>query len=85
MGASKKAPFDIDGATARGWLALPNPHRQSNAHLCHDTTITIDIRLNMDSSRGINPVAASAASGRVTEILAMSIRTAFPSSLTSAG
>jgi hypothetical protein len=31
MGASKKAPFDIDGAVARAWLAQPNSHGQSNA------------------------------------------------------
>jgi len=30
MGASKKAPFDIDGALARVWLSQPNPNNKSN-------------------------------------------------------
>ena len=31
IGGMKKGRFDIDGAVAREWLALPNPHRRSNA------------------------------------------------------
>ena len=33
QGASKKAKFEIDGALARAWLALPNPHGRSNAEV----------------------------------------------------
>lgn len=44
MGASKKAPFDIPGTTARQWLTLPNPHGQSNAlvlrPLCNGRDLT---------------------------------------------
>jgi type II restriction/modification system DNA methylase subunit YeeA len=31
LGGMKKGPFDVDGATARAWLRLPNPHGKSNA------------------------------------------------------
>ena len=44
MGASKKAPFDIDGTTARDWLQQPNPHGKSNAEvlrpLCNGIGLT---------------------------------------------
>ncbi|MDD2610168.1 MAG: hypothetical protein PHX60_10860 [Giesbergeria sp.] len=43
MGASKKAPFDIDGDTARSWLALPNPHQQSNAEVVRPLCNGIDL------------------------------------------
>ncbi|RDD95250.1 class I SAM-dependent DNA methyltransferase [Acidovorax sp. BoFeN1] len=33
VGTSKKASFDIPGDLARSWLALPNPHGQSNAEV----------------------------------------------------
>jgi hypothetical protein len=31
IGGMKKGPFDVSGATARGWLRLPNPNGQTNA------------------------------------------------------
>jgi hypothetical protein len=43
MGASKKAPFDIDGATARVWLAQPNPHGKSNAEVLRPLCNGIDL------------------------------------------
>lgn len=43
MGASKKAPFDIDGATARGWLSQPNPHGKSNAEVVRPLCNGIDL------------------------------------------
>ncbi len=43
MGASKKAPFDIAGPTARGWLALPNPHGKSNAQVLRPLCNGIDL------------------------------------------
>ena len=33
VGTSKKASFDVPGDLARSWLALPNPHGQSNAEV----------------------------------------------------
>ncbi|MDD2918060.1 DNA methyltransferase [Rhodoferax sp.] len=32
-GAEKSGPFEIDGALARQWLSLPNPHGRSNAEV----------------------------------------------------
>ncbi len=43
MGASKKAPFDIDGAVARPWLAQPNPHSKSNALVVRPVCNGIDL------------------------------------------
>lgn len=43
MGASKKAPFDIDGALARQWLRLPNPNGRSNAEVLRPLCNGIDI------------------------------------------
>jgi hypothetical protein len=43
MGASKKAPFDVDGPLARNWLMLPNPHRQSNALVVRPLCNGIDL------------------------------------------
>jgi hypothetical protein len=43
MGASKKAPFDIDGATARSWLSQPNPHGKSNADVLRPLCNGIDL------------------------------------------
>jgi len=43
MGASKKAPFDIDGATARVWLAQPNPHGKSNVEVLRPLCNGIDL------------------------------------------
>ncbi|PKO60548.1 MAG: hypothetical protein CVU24_12545, partial [Betaproteobacteria bacterium HGW-Betaproteobacteria-18] len=43
MGASKKAPFDIDGPTARGWLGQPNPHGKSNAEVLRPLCNGIDL------------------------------------------
>ncbi len=44
MGASKKAPFDIDGETARQWLKQPNPNGKPNHEvvrpLCNAMNIT---------------------------------------------
>ena len=44
MGASKKAPFDIPGETARQWLELPNPNSKPNSNvvrpLCNAINIT---------------------------------------------
>ncbi|GAB5606338.1 class I SAM-dependent DNA methyltransferase [Sideroxyarcus sp. TK5] len=44
MGASKKAPFDIDGELARQWLRLPNPNGKPNSEvvrpLCNAMNIT---------------------------------------------
>jgi len=44
MGASKKAPFDIEGETARQWLKLPNPNGKPNSEvvrpLCNAMNIT---------------------------------------------
>jgi len=44
MGASKKAPFDIEGELARKWLQSPNPHGKSNADalrpLCNGIDLT---------------------------------------------
>ncbi|MEQ1532665.1 MAG: class I SAM-dependent DNA methyltransferase [Sideroxydans sp.] len=44
MGASKKAPFDIEGETARNWLKLPNPNGRPNSDvlrpLCNAMNIT---------------------------------------------
>ncbi|MFZ4537569.1 type IIL restriction-modification enzyme MmeI, partial [Propionivibrio sp.] len=44
MGASKKAPFDIEGEKARQWLKLPNPNGLSNSAvvrpLCNAMNIT---------------------------------------------
>ncbi|MBS0318746.1 MAG: class I SAM-dependent DNA methyltransferase, partial [Proteobacteria bacterium] len=33
IGGMKKGPFDVPGATARGWLRLPNPNGKSNAEV----------------------------------------------------
>jgi hypothetical protein len=43
MGASKKAPFDIDGQTAREWLRQPNPNRKSNAAVVRPVCNGIDL------------------------------------------
>jgi len=43
MGASKKAPFDIQGHTARDWLAQPNPHGKSNAEVLRPLCNGIDL------------------------------------------
>ncbi len=43
MGASKKAPFDIDGALARQWLRLPNPNGRSNDQVLRPLCNGIDI------------------------------------------
>jgi hypothetical protein len=43
MGASKKAPFDIDGPTARQWLNQPNPHSKSNALVVRPLCNGIDL------------------------------------------
>ena len=43
MGASKKAPFDIDGRTAREWLTQPNPHGLSNAKVLRPLCNGIDL------------------------------------------
>jgi hypothetical protein len=43
MGASKKAPFDIDGKTARGWLAQPNPNNKSNREVLRPLCNGIDL------------------------------------------
>ena len=43
MGASKKAPFDIDGPMARYWLRQPNPHGKSNAEVVRPLCNGIDL------------------------------------------
>ena len=43
MGASKKAPFDIEGSIARQWLQLPNPHGKSNARVLRPLCNGIDL------------------------------------------
>jgi hypothetical protein len=43
MGASKKAPFDIEGAMARDWLQKPNPHGKSNALVLRPVCNGIDL------------------------------------------
>ncbi len=43
MGASKKAPFDIDGPTARDWVCQPNPHGKSNAEVVRPLCNGIDL------------------------------------------
>ncbi|MDP1529469.1 MAG: hypothetical protein Q8M05_08820 [Rhodoferax sp.] len=43
MGASKKAPFDIDGPTARAWLGQPNPNGKSNAEVLRPLCNGIDL------------------------------------------
>ena len=43
MGASKKAPFDIEGHTARDWLTRPNPHGKSNAEVLRPLCNGIDL------------------------------------------
>ena len=44
MGASKKAPFNIEGEKARQWLKLPNPNNRPNSEvlrpLCNAMNIT---------------------------------------------
>jgi type II restriction/modification system DNA methylase subunit YeeA len=62
MGASKKAPFDIEGETARKWLKLPNPNGKPNSEvvrpLCNAMNITrrpsdtwiVDFGTNMNES-----------------------------------
>ena len=43
MGASKKAPFDIEGKLARQWLTQPNPHGKSNALVVRPVCNGIDL------------------------------------------
>lgn len=43
MGASKKAPFDIEGQLAREWLGKPNPNGKSNAEVLRPLCNGIDI------------------------------------------
>ena len=43
MGASKKAPFDIEGDLARQWLGQPNPHRKPNALVLRPLCNGIDL------------------------------------------
>jgi hypothetical protein len=43
MGASKKAPFDIEGSLAREWLNSPNPHAKSNALVVRPVCNGIDL------------------------------------------
>ncbi|MFM7330618.1 MAG: type IIL restriction-modification enzyme MmeI, partial [Brachymonas sp.] len=43
MGASKKAPFDIEGEIARDWLQKPNPHGKSNALVLRPLCNGIDL------------------------------------------
>jgi hypothetical protein len=43
MGASKKAPFDIEGSLAREWLNSPNPHGKSNALVVRPVCNGIDL------------------------------------------
>ncbi len=43
MGASKKAPFDIEGEMARDWLQKPNPHGKSNALVLRPLCNGIDL------------------------------------------
>jgi hypothetical protein len=43
MGASKKAPFDIEGHMARDWLTHPNPHGKSNAEVVRPLCNGIDL------------------------------------------
>ena len=43
MGASKKGPFNITGATAREWLSQPNPHGKSNAQVLRPLCNGIDV------------------------------------------
>ena len=48
MGASKKAPFDIEGHTAREWLTRPNPHGKSNAEVLRPLCNGIDLTRRWD-------------------------------------
>ena len=43
MGASKKAPFDIEGALARKWLSHPNPNGISNSRVVRPLCNGIDL------------------------------------------
>lgn len=49
MGASKKAPFDIPGESARQWLSLPNPNGRPNSEVLRPLWNGIDLaRRNRD-------------------------------------
>ncbi|NOU21291.1 MAG: class I SAM-dependent DNA methyltransferase, partial [Methyloglobulus sp.] len=43
MGASKKAPFDIDGDLARSWLSQPNPNNKPNHTVVRPLCNAIDL------------------------------------------
>lgn len=43
MGASKKAPFDIEGDLARSWLLQPNPNNQPNHGVIRPLCNAIDL------------------------------------------
>ncbi len=43
MGSSKKAPFDIEGETARQWLKLPNPNGKPNSDVVRPWANGMDI------------------------------------------
>ncbi|QEA12693.1 class I SAM-dependent DNA methyltransferase [Comamonas flocculans] len=43
IGTQKNGPFDVPGDVARAWLALPNPHGQSNAIVVRPWANGLDI------------------------------------------
>jgi hypothetical protein len=65
MGASKKAPFDIDGVLARSWFSLPNPNNKPNHAVVRPLCNAIDLtRRNGDRwiiDFGVNMSEADAA------------------------